>query len=71
MQGAKGGSGETRKKAIVENQAKEDTSWNRGGSSVMVHFGIPLSMGAMSVGTLSGVAGCRYPRSGQAGMQGL
>ena len=30
----------------------------------MVHFGIPLSMGAMSVGTLSGVAGCRYPRSG-------
>ena len=30
----------------------------------MAHFGIPLSVGAVSVGTLNGDTGCRHPRSG-------
>ena len=37
----------------------------------MAHFGNPLSVGAASVGTLSGVAGAGTRDQGQAGMKGL
>ena len=55
---------ETRKEAIVETQAKKDGSCYRGGRSVTVHLGIPLGVGAESVGTQIGVAGCRHLRPG-------
>ena len=60
---AKGGSRETRKEAVVEIQVKENGSWNQSGRSVMVHLGIPLGVGTVSVGTPSRVAGCRCLRS--------
>ena len=69
--GAKGGSRETRKKAIVENQAKEDSSWNQGGSSVMAHFGSPSAWAQCLWGLWVETWGAGTWDQGQAGMKGL